>query len=345
MARSPISRRVAGARSDDDTVLRARILGMLFAGGTVVSLVALAMPQPARVDRAVAVALALAGIPVAALAVTTGARWPRWALQAALGSGTIVVTGAVATAHGSGVGVAAAFFYLWVVLYAAHFFSIRALAAQVALIGTAYAAVQVALGGPGAAAEWVMVMGAVVVSAVVMAMVSARLRDVARADHLTGLPNRKLLDAVLTDELQRCRRQGSPLTVAMLDLDGFKAVNDHHGHEAGDRLLVATAEAWLRTLRSIDTLARYGGDEFVVVLPGCRPETARLVLDRLVAASPTPVSMGLAEHEPADEPVQLLHRADQALLAAKMAKVTAPTSASAEGHAPSRPPGEPTGAW
>jgi predicted signal transduction protein with EAL and GGDEF domain len=260
MARSPISRRVAGARSDDDTVLRARILGMLFAGGTVVSLVALAMPQPARVDRAVAVALALAGIPVAALAVTTGARWPRWALQAALGSGTIVVTGAVATAHGSGVGVAAAFFYLWVVLYAAHFFSTRALAAQVALIGTAYAAVQVALGGPGAAAEWVMVMGAVVVSAVVMAMVSARLRDVARADHLTGLPNRKLLDAVLTDELQRCRRQGSPLTVAMLDLDGFKAVNDHHGHEAGDRLLVATAEAWLRTLRSIDTLARYGGD-------------------------------------------------------------------------------------
>ncbi len=148
---------------------------------------------------------------------------------------------------------------------------------------------------------------------------SALLADLARRDGLTGLPNRRTWDFALGRAADRSAEQGIPLTVAMLDLDHFKAYNDRHGHPEGDNLLMACARAWAACLAPPALLARYGGEEFAALMPGFQLDDARPVLDRLRAATPVgqTVSIGCAERAPDEPIVQTLQRADQALYTAK----------------------------
>ena len=87
-------------------------------------------------------------------------------------------------------------------------------------------------------------------------------------DPLTGLANRRLLDELLGRAIQRAKRLGTPLSVVFLDLDTFKSVNDTYGHEAGDAVLRVTAARLQTAVRDADVVARYGGDEFIVVYEG-----------------------------------------------------------------------------
>ncbi|MGA3081332.1 MAG: EAL domain-containing protein [Terracidiphilus sp.] len=120
-----------------------------------------------------------------------------------------------------------------------------------------------------------------------------KLEHVAHYDILTGLPNRVLLADRLHQAMAQSRRRDQPLAVAFLDLDGFKAVNDRHGHEAGDQLLTALATRLKQTLRDGDTLARLGGDEFVVVLLDMGDIGLRSrVLNRLLEAVREPTLLG-----------------------------------------------------
>ncbi len=96
----------------------------------------------------------------------------------------------------------------------------------------------------------------------------------ARSDPLTGLPNRRVLDEQLPREMARARRGGTPLCVAIIDLDRFKAYNDSRGHLAGDAVLRECAITWDSKLRGEDAIVRYGGEEFLVVLPDCTLEHA-----------------------------------------------------------------------
>lgn len=108
-----------------------------------------------------------------------------------------------------------------------------------------------------------------------------RLKDLSHRDPLTGLFNFRYLMEALEDEMERTRRTGVPFSLIMGDLDWFKQVNDTYGHEAGNQALAHAARVWRRLLRRIDLLCRYGGEEFVVLLPGTRLGQAAVAAERL----------------------------------------------------------------
>ena len=161
----------------------------------------------------------------------------------------------------------------------------------------------------------------------------ARLEHSAHFDALTDLPNRVLLMDRLHQGMVQALRRSEPLALVFLDLDGFKAINDQHGHALGDELLKALAQRMRSVLRDGDTLARLGGDEFVAVLVDLPDTGASLpLLQRLLhaAAEPVPlgerqvqvsVSMGVTYYPQAGEAdaALLLHQGDQAMYLAKMA--------------------------
>jgi diguanylate cyclase (GGDEF)-like protein/PAS domain S-box-containing protein len=159
-----------------------------------------------------------------------------------------------------------------------------------------------------------------------------QLDRIAHFDALTGLPNRTLLADRLQQAIAHSERHNQSLAVVYLDLDGFKAVNDQHGHQAGDHLLIALAARMKHVLRDGDTLARMGGDEFVAVIVDLdRTSDCLPLLTRLLAEAALPVQFGeavlqvsaslgvtffpQAAHLDAE---QLLRQADQAMYQAKL---------------------------
>lgn len=170
--------------------------------------------------------------------------------------------------------------------------------------------------------------------AMLMALVTARLvtdlRRLSRHDGLTGLLNRRALGEALDAQIQRSRRTGEPFCVLMLDADHFKAINDRFGHAVGDQALKHLSGLLLGHMREVDRLARFGGEEFLVLLPGLPLAAALPVAERLReliaatplaqagAAIPMSVSVGIAEWAGAPEdPSRLLVRVDAALYQAK----------------------------
>lgn len=141
----------------------------------------------------------------------------------------------------------------------------------------------------------------------------------ARSDALTGLPNRRALDDQLPREIARAVRAGTELCLAIIDIDHFKAYNDTYGHLAGDEVLRDCAAAWDQQLRGEDTIMRFGGEEFLVVLPDCPADDAVEIVERLRAATPDgqTCSAGLAVWEPGETVDDLVARADKALYEAK----------------------------
>jgi diguanylate cyclase (GGDEF)-like protein/PAS domain S-box-containing protein len=146
-----------------------------------------------------------------------------------------------------------------------------------------------------------------------------RVEAMARTDDLTGLANRRAWDEELRREVERATRHGYQLYVVMLDLDGFKIINDAQGHQAGDAILREVGAVWRMAARVTDFVARYGGDEFALVLPDCTHDEATAVVDRLRAALPEGLacSAGLARWDGRMSPDALIARADAALYEAK----------------------------
>jgi diguanylate cyclase (GGDEF)-like protein/PAS domain S-box-containing protein len=147
----------------------------------------------------------------------------------------------------------------------------------------------------------------------------AQVEGLARHDALTGLPNRRVLEEQMPREMARARRGVRPLSLALLDLDHFKAYNDGNGHLAGDRLLRECAAAWDLELRGSDTIVRYGGEEFLVLLPDTEAHDAARIVERLRAAMPQgqTCSAGVAVWDGVADLDGLIGAADEALYRAK----------------------------
>ena len=146
-----------------------------------------------------------------------------------------------------------------------------------------------------------------------------RLAIDARTDALTGMDNRRAWDDELPGALRAAERLGHPLSVVIIDIDFFKSFNDRHGHPAGDAALRDIGQRWRAQTRDIDVLARIGGEEFGLVLPGCDSAGAQVVADRLRADMPPGLtaSAGIAAFAPGTTADALVAAADRALYQAK----------------------------
>jgi diguanylate cyclase (GGDEF)-like protein len=158
-----------------------------------------------------------------------------------------------------------------------------------------------------------------------------RIQHQARTDGLTGLVNHKSFYEVLEKELWRSKRYGEQISLIMVDIDNFKKINDTLGHRAGDLIIKEISNRILQSIRQIDTAARYGGDEFAIILPNTSLIDAAVVAERMVnVVGSTPViwqkeeipisiSVGLGQYDSEDSPDDIASRSDKALYAAKQA--------------------------
>ncbi len=280
-------------------------------------------------DPSFAVAPAAAAAVVVGLLLLAGPRLPRAALAPLGPIGVALIAVALSATPGAGDG---AVLYMWPVLWTTFFFGRRGAVVIVLWTGLAHALALLAL--PPASSypgRWVDVMVSVtVVAGVVLTLVRhndfllERLAGEARSDALTGLLNRRGFNERAEPELERTRREAGTLAIAVFDIDYFKRVNDEWGHDAGDRVLVRLARLLARHARNHDIVARFGGEEFVVLLPGGDVASATAFAERIRLELAVPhervphvrVSAGVTAG--CGESIEsMLHTADSALYRAK----------------------------
>lgn len=249
-----------------------------------------------------------------------GNRVPHWFLHVAVVIGTAIISVLIARSA-TGVGmVVTASDYIWMGVYAAFFFSRAAARAHVALMASAFGAALLANPHHVPADAWIFMTASLVVVAETIGRQSERLRREAHTDSLTGLLNRKGLAPAAERAFSLADRTEIPLTVALVDLDHFKQVNDQDGHAAGDRLLAQMGRAWADELEPSDIFARLGGDEFLVLMVGSNPGESERLLDRLRLISPTSWSAGVVIREQGEDLSGCLARADRALYEEKRSR-------------------------
>ncbi len=315
------------------TNMIAKVLAVLFAAGATLAALTVLLPHSPNLNAVGQLAIIANAYLVAAGLFTQASRLPDWTLHVALAWGSTLIAGA---AYFAGVSPSPlVFFYLWVFLYASYFFTVRQTAVHVVYVGLVYGALLAARPPVGGVSAWWLVgMGTLLVGAVVIVRMRARverlierLYDAARTDPLTKLANRRGFREQLDLELERARRGGTQATILIADLDEFKDVNDHCGHRVGDRALERVARLLLEHKRALDTAARIGGEEFALIVPdGGRKdgftlaEKLRRGIQEEFGLDPVPftVSFGVAVYpEHGETAAALLHAADEALYAAK----------------------------
>jgi diguanylate cyclase (GGDEF)-like protein len=207
--------------------------------------------------------------------------------------------------------------YTWTAVYVAFFFRPEAARRYAALMIAALGLSLLSARAPTDASVWVTLSTMIWVAVAILTRLNTRLRAEAHTDSLTGLLNRTGFAVAAARQRATTERRGEPLALAVIDLDDFKGVNDRGGHAAGDRLLVELAGVWTASLRPGDLLARFGGDEFVLMLAGATEDHVHSLLARLARAHPASWTAGAvlcSDEESLDEAID---RADARLYLAK----------------------------
>jgi diguanylate cyclase (GGDEF)-like protein len=336
MSRVPVDRRARGTGQG----LASRIGAFLFLGGAVITALATFMPHPGELDTTAflvnAGLQAVAGVIILALPRDVGRA--RWLPGAVVVIGILAVTAAVYYngERQGGPPFFNEFFYVWPAFYIGYFFGPRAIAASLILLAGLYAGVLDSFSLPRSESvtRWIVTVSVVSFTAIALHMLRRRidrlveqLRETARTDPLTMLLNRRGFDERFVLELERARRADTPMALLVADLDRFKTLNDRFGHAAGDKALAAVGQTLVEGCRSIDTVARIGGEEFAILLPSTDASGGLELAERLRAdvahvndagGHPLTVSVGVVEF-PRDgtTPEELMGAADQAMYRAK----------------------------
>ena len=211
-------------------------------------------------------------------------------------------------------------FYSWVLLYAFSFLTRPAAMGQALAVAVGFG-IAVSYGPDFTAplGDWIFLSGTVIVTAMMVLRLVVKLSALSYTDQLTGLKNRRYLE----EHLAEVMRAGSAVVgrcgLAIIDLDRFKAINDTHGHLKGDETLCSLAKLWTPVIRRGDVLARWGGDEFLLLMKDCTEEELRSAVLRLfeLARPLLSVSAGCGVLRPGENHLDLIVRCDSALYLAK----------------------------
>jgi len=264
------------ARQDE-----ARTLVKAFIISAAVLAIAAAFPTSPTASRPGLAAFALGALAIGCTLHAAGRRVLTWHVHASLAFAAVGVSWCIAMATTPTGAVLRSLAYTWIATFSALFHRPRVLAAHLAWNGVGLAIGLWAAETPSPVQTWVVLTAT---SGCIVMILNGRVTDLRRdatTDPLTGVLTRRAFRHAAELEMARAERTGQPLTLALLDLDDFKRINDDEGHAAGDAVLVGLAEAWRSVLRPEDALGRFGGDEFMLVLPRTDRVGAELVLERL----------------------------------------------------------------
>ena len=300
----------------------AACIALMFLTGGVTTLLCAVAPRPASMNGPVLYSIGAGALLVAAVVWAFRRRMPNVAQQVLLSLGTALIVTLMATSGSPSIAVSFSLYFTWIVFYCLLFLSRPQAIAQLTFSSVGYLvgwllAHEQSAAGPSAAEPLILftVLGTF---GVVVRMLS-QARTASEIDPLTRVYNRRGMDRLINLAVTRAVDDGEGLVLALVDVDHFKLVNDRRGHIAGDQVLQDLTVAWRKSLRDSDFLCRMGGDEFLVVLPGCaQPEAneilARLREDRRVGVT---CSIGATAWRPGESVSTLFMRADRALYRAK----------------------------
>lgn len=256
-------------------------LSLLFTFKGLICLAAVLFPVSPLEPRGLVAGAAVLAMLAAVTIWLVGTRIPMIGFELLTGAGSLTTSFLIAHSETHGGMMVAAFAYPWIAIYAAHFFPRRGVILQGLLITVGFGVGLAASGLSDGIVYWLVVMITIWSICLLLGSLSESMRLQAGTDQLTGLLNRNGFLAAALRERALADRTGAALTLAVIDLDGFKQINDREGHAAGDRLLADLGRDWRKRVRPGDIVARHGGDEFVLLLPATTPTGAHAVLERL----------------------------------------------------------------
>jgi diguanylate cyclase (GGDEF)-like protein len=290
------------------------VMALALAAGCLASA---AFPMAQDAPRGVLVVLGLVGVTVAATVVLAGAKVSPVYLHITVVLFTTLIGIMVAVAATEQGLMMSALGYTWTAVYVASFFRPKAARRHAAIMITALGLSLLLARAPTTVSVWITISTMVWVAVAILTRLNGRLRAEAHTDSLTGLLNRTGFAIAAARQRALAERRGEPLALAVIDLDDFKLANDRGGHAAGDRLLIELAGLWTASLRPGDLVARFGGDEFVLLLAGAAEDQLDDVLARLARTHPASWTAGAVLWSNEESLDEAIDRADARLYVAK----------------------------